>query len=196
MRRSWTFLIDLEMVSDGREPPSEVSVKVSSQSDIRNYVKIPSVLDSRKIWTFLMDLEMVSDWRVHQSEVSVKLLSRSDIRNHVKTPPFLQVSSWSLGGHWHSWWTWRWWQIGGTIHPKCLKISSRSDIRNHVKTPPELKVSLRSWGGHGHSWWTWRWCQMEGNIHQKCLWKFHQDPTCFGWLRDDLEFRGPQQEPS
>ena len=37
-RRTWTFLIDLEMVSDGREHPSEVSVKVSSRTDSRNHV--------------------------------------------------------------------------------------------------------------------------------------------------------------
>ena len=36
--------MDLEMVSDGREHPSEVSVKVSSRSDIRNHVKTPTVL--------------------------------------------------------------------------------------------------------------------------------------------------------
>ena len=108
-------------------------------------------LVSRRTWTFLMDLEMVSDGREHPSEVSVK-------------------------------------------------VSSRSDIRNHVKTPPVLQVSSRSLGGHGHSWWTWRWCQMGANIHQKLLWKFHQNPTCFGWFRDDLELRvvvgWPQWEPS
>merc|ERR1711915_234722 len=42
-RRRWTFLMDLEKVSDGREHPSEVSVKVSSRSDIRNHVKTPPV---------------------------------------------------------------------------------------------------------------------------------------------------------
>ena len=97
-------------------------------------------LKFRTRWTFLMELEMVSDGREHSSEVSVKVSSRSDIRNHVKTPPVLQVFSWSLGGHWYS-------------------------------------------------WWTWIWCQMGANIHQKLLWKFHQDPTCFGWFRDDLELQ-------
>ena len=43
-RRTWTFLMDLEMVSDEKEHPSEVSVKVSSRSDIRNHVKTPPVL--------------------------------------------------------------------------------------------------------------------------------------------------------
>ena len=38
------FLMDLDMVSDGMEHPSEVSVKVSSRSDIRNHVKTPPVL--------------------------------------------------------------------------------------------------------------------------------------------------------
>ena len=74
-------------------------------------------------------------------------------------------------------------------HPSkvSVKVSSRSDIRNHVKTPPVLQVFSWSLGGHWYSWWTWIWCQMGANIHQKLLWKFHQDPTCFGWFRDDLE---------
>ena len=38
------FHMDQDMVSDGREHPSEVSVKVSSRSDIRNHVKTPPVL--------------------------------------------------------------------------------------------------------------------------------------------------------
>ena len=41
-------------------------------------------------------------------------------KNHVKTPPVLQVSSWSLGGHGYSWLPWRWCQMGGNIHQKCL----------------------------------------------------------------------------
>ena len=43
-RRRWKFLMDLEMVSDGREHPSEVSEKVSSRSDIKNNDKTPPVL--------------------------------------------------------------------------------------------------------------------------------------------------------
>ena len=168
--------MDLEMVSDGREHPSKVSVKVSSRSDIRNHVKTAPVLQvsswslgghswwtwrwcqmggnihQKFLWKFYqdltsgtmsrlhlsskslpgvqedMDLEMVLDGRDQPSKVSVKVLSWSDIRNHVKTSTVLQVSSWCLGGH-------------------------------------------------GHSWWTWRGCQMGGNIHQKCLWKFYQDLT-------------------
>ena len=73
-----------------------------------------------RTWMFLLDFDMVSDGREHPSEVSVKVSSRSDIRNHVKTPPVLQVSSWSLGGHGHSWWTWRWCQMGVNTHQKCL----------------------------------------------------------------------------
>ena len=64
------------MVSDGREHPSEVSVKVSSRSDIRNHVKTPPILQvskSKRTWKFLMDLEMVSDGIEHSSEVSVKV---------------------------------------------------------------------------------------------------------------------------
>ena len=42
--RSWRFLINLEVVSDDRDHPSEASVKVSSRSIIRNTVKNPPVL--------------------------------------------------------------------------------------------------------------------------------------------------------
>ena len=38
------FLMDLDMVKDGREHPSEVSVKVSPRFDIRSHVKTPPVL--------------------------------------------------------------------------------------------------------------------------------------------------------
>ena len=93
-RRTWIFLIDLEMVSDGREHPSEVSVKVLSRSDIRNHVKTPPVLQVSswslggygyswwtmkdftcpqslwRAWTFLMELEMVSDGRELKLEVT------------------------------------------------------------------------------------------------------------------------------
>ena len=53
--RTWTFLIDLEMVSDWREYPSEDSVKVSSRSDIKNHVKTPPVL---AVLSFLMNLSV------------------------------------------------------------------------------------------------------------------------------------------
>ena len=43
-------MMDLEMVLDGREHPSEASVKVSSRSNIRNHVKTPIVL--LRTWTF------------------------------------------------------------------------------------------------------------------------------------------------
>ena len=43
-RRTWTFLKNLEMVSDGKEHPSEVFMTVLSMSDIRNHVKTPFVL--------------------------------------------------------------------------------------------------------------------------------------------------------
>ena len=99
----------------------ESFIKIWHQEPCQDSTCTPSLfLESRRTWTFLMDLEMVSDGREHPSEVSVKVSSRSDIRNHVKTPPVLQVSSWSLGGHGHSWWTWRWCQMGGNIHQKCL----------------------------------------------------------------------------
>ena len=37
------ILIDMEMVSDGREHPSGTSVKVSSRLDIRNFDKTPQI---------------------------------------------------------------------------------------------------------------------------------------------------------
>ena len=43
-RRTWTFLKNLEMVSDGKEHPSEGFMTVSSMSDIRNHVKTQRVL--------------------------------------------------------------------------------------------------------------------------------------------------------
>ena len=74
------------------------------------------VLESWRTLMFLMNLEMVSKDRDYPSEPSVKVSSRSIVRNCVKTPPILQVTSWSLGGHGGSWWTWRWCQRKGTIH--------------------------------------------------------------------------------
>ena len=71
--------------------------------------------------------------------VTVIFSSWYDIRNHVKIPPVLQVSSWSLGRHGHSWWTWRWCQMGGNSNQKCLW--SFHNIRNHIKTLPVLQVS-------------------------------------------------------
>ena len=91
---------------------------------------------------------------------------------------------------------WRTWtflmeleMVLGNIHHVSVKVSSWPDIRNHIKTPPVLQVSSWSLGGHGHSWWTWKWCQMGGNTHPKCLRKFHQDPTCIGWFKDDWELQ-------
>ena len=65
-RRTWTFLMDLEMVSDGR--------KHSSESDCESFIKIwhqelcqdsacpPSLFsESRRTWTFLIDLKIVLD---------------------------------------------------------------------------------------------------------------------------------------
>ena len=96
-------------------------IKIWYQQPCQDFSCPPCLfLDSRRTWIVLIDLELVSDGRKHSSEVCVKVSSRSDIRNHVKTPPILQVSSRSLGGHGHSWWTWRWCQMGGNIHKKCL----------------------------------------------------------------------------
>ena len=82
--------MNLEVVSDDRNHPSEASVKVSSkiQHQIPYQVSTcPSslFLESWRTWRFLMNLEVVSDEREHPSEASVKVLSRSNIRNLVKT---------------------------------------------------------------------------------------------------------------
>ena len=43
-RRTWTFLMDLEMVSDWMEHLAEVSLKITSRFDISNHVKNQPVL--------------------------------------------------------------------------------------------------------------------------------------------------------
>ena len=73
---------------------------------------------------------------------SAKFSSRSNIRNTVKTSPFLQVSSWSLGGHGGSWWTWRWCQIGWSILLKLLKIKHQESCQD--STCP-LSLYLEPW---------------------------------------------------
>ena len=99
----------------------ESFIKIWHQELCQDSTHPPSLFqESRRKWIFLTNLEMVSDGREHISEVSVKVSLRSDIRNHVKTPPVLQVSSWSLGGHWHPWWTWSWCQMRANIHQKLL----------------------------------------------------------------------------
>ena len=91
-----------------------------------------------------MDLEMLLG-KEHPSKVSVKVSSKSDIRNHVKTPPVLQVFSWSLGGHWYSWWTWIWCQMGANIHQKLLwKFHQDPTCFDCFRVDFELGVG---WGG-------------------------------------------------
>ena len=51
--------MNLEMVSDWREHPSEASVKVSSRSDTRNHVKIN--LSSRSFPVVLEDMDILDE---------------------------------------------------------------------------------------------------------------------------------------
>ena len=121
-------------------------------------------LESRRSWTSLMDLEMVSYGREHPSKVSVKVSSKSDIRNHVKTPPVLQVFSWSLGGHWYSWWTWIWCQMGANIHQKLLwKFHQDPTCFDCFRVDFELGLG---WGGGGGLNLVKPWAkQMYQNLH-------------------------------
>ena len=118
-------------------------------------------LESRR--TLLIDLVMVSYGRKYPTEATLDVSSRSDIRNRVKSPTVLWVSSWSLGGHGHSWWTWR------TVYESFIKIWHQEPCQDSTPPPNLFLESKRTW--------IWRWCQMGGNIHPKCLWKFHQDLT-------------------
>ena len=61
---------------------------------------------------------MVSDWWEDPREASLKVSWILDIRKPVKTPPFLQVSSWGLGGRGGSWCTWWWSQMDENILEK------------------------------------------------------------------------------
>ena len=82
--------MNLELVSDDRDYQSEVSVKVSSISNIRNLVK--TSLSFKFLPGVMEDMEV-------PYEASAKVSSRFNIRNPVKTPPVLQFSSWSFGGY-------------------------------------------------------------------------------------------------
>merc|ERR1712025_1027948 len=99
----------------------KISLKVHSQKLCQDSSYPPShFLESLRTWRFLMDLEMVSKEWDYPSAPSVKFSSRSIVRNCVKTPPILQVTSWSLGGHVGSCWTWRWCQRKETINLNLL----------------------------------------------------------------------------
>ena len=100
-------------------------------------------LEAWRMWRFLMNLEVVSYDRDHTSEAFVKVSSRSNIRNPVKTSTVLQVTSWSLGGHWDSWWSWSWCQMIRNIIQKLmwkfhLDPTSQTLSRLHLssKYPP------------------------------------------------------------
>ena len=98
-----------------------IVLKISQGSFTESFIKIqhleacqdptypPSLsLESWRKGMFLMELEMVSWSSKYPREASLKVTSRSIIRKLVKTTPIIKVSSWSLGGHGGSWWTWRW----------------------------------------------------------------------------------------
>ena len=93
-----------------------------------------------------MNLRMVPDWRYYTSKPSVQVLSRSDIRNNVKTPPVIQVSSWSLGGHGGSWYTWWWSQMKENIQEK-LPWKFHEDWTTETLSRLQLssKSLLESW---------------------------------------------------
>ena len=108
-----------------------------------DYTCNPSLLlDSRRICTFLIDLEMVLSGMESPSEVSLKVSSMPDIRNHVKTPPALQVSSWSLGGHGQSQWTWKWERTS-------IKSFSGNSIKIQLVLAVLEKILSCRW------WWWW-----------------------------------------
>ena len=154
--RIWRFLMNLDVVSDDRDHPSEASVKVSWRSNNRNYVKTPPILQvsswslggrggSWWTWRWCHMIGIILQkllWKFHQDPTS-ETLSR------------LHLSSKSLL---ESWKTWRFLTYlvmvsDGSEHPReaSLKVSWRLDNRNPVKTPPVLQVSSWSLGGHGGS---------------------------------------------
>ena len=66
-------LKNLEMVSYDIYKPSEVALKISSKSNIRNPTCPPSpFLESLRTWRFLINLEMVSDQWEHPYDLSVQ----------------------------------------------------------------------------------------------------------------------------
>ena len=113
----------------------EIFIKIHSQKLSQDSTYPPShFLESWRTWRFLKDLDVVSKERDYPSEPPVKVSSRSKVRNCVKTSPILQVTSWCLGGHGSSWWTWRWCQRKGTIHLIFLwKFHQDPSLRTHVK---------------------------------------------------------------
>ena len=86
-----------------------------------------------------MNLEVVSYDRDHHSEASVKVSSRCNSRKPVKTPPVFQVSPWSLGGYWGSWWTWSWCYVS-RFH---LSYKSLPGVYQNTCTKDEIS-SLKS----------------------------------------------------
>ena len=96
-------------------------LKITQESFTESFIKIKHqeacqystysqslFLESWRKGMFLMELEMVSWYSKYARETSLKVLSRYIIRKLAKTTHIIKVSSWSLGGHGGSWWTWRW----------------------------------------------------------------------------------------
>ena len=112
--------INLEVVSDDRNHPSEASVKVSSKIQHQIPCQVSTCpsslfLESWRTWRFLTTILMLSDVRQYNKDAFLKISSRSDNRNPIKTQPVLQVSSWSLGGHGGSWRLFWWCQMLDSI---------------------------------------------------------------------------------
>ena len=73
-------LKNLEMVSYDIHKPSEVAVKISSKSNIRNPTCPPSpFLESFRTWRFLTNLELVSNQWEHPYDLSVRVSSSTHI---------------------------------------------------------------------------------------------------------------------
>ena len=130
--RTWWFLMNLEVVSYDRDHTSEVFVKVSSRSNIRNLVKTPPVLQ-------------VSPWSLGGCGGSGKTWKQLKSCQGSTCPPSLFLESWRM---------WRFLMNLEVVSydrdltsEAFVKVSSRSKIRNLVKTQPVIQVSPWSLGG-------------------------------------------------
>ena len=92
------------------------------------------------------------------------------------------VPDWRLGGWGHPWRHGLSWYV---IFDLCAKFQLSSMIRKVSRTPilevhtwMMLKVSEWSLEGWGHSWHVGSSWEIPRNLP----WKFHQDPTSFGWV--------------
>ena len=151
--RSWRFLINLEVVSDDRDHPSEASVKVSWRSNNRNYVKTPPILqvsswslegcvDSWWTWRFCHMIGIILQkllWKFHQ-DLTSETLSRPPLSS--KSLPGVLEDVEVPDTH------------GDGLREASMKVLWKLDLRKQVKTSPVLQVSSWSLWGHGCSWRT------------------------------------------